>query len=196
MKTLNLCEILKGHEGEPFYSSLFGVNVTLYGIQNNKISFYGGHTDLLDDGSYIKGGECMLFPSKDQRDWNKWAKEQKPKVPKTWSEIKEYNVEVHSAIQHLESNGPCELICKSALAFLKIHQLIKVGYGGNVNNEEWNIPYFKFAINIVNEEFKIIPVNNTNLSPYVVFHEIEQAEEFLKYPENVQLLKDYFMINE
>lgn len=42
---------------------------------------------FLPDGTLNYGGEYMLFPSKDQRDWNKWLEEQNTKVPKIWSEI-------------------------------------------------------------------------------------------------------------
>lgn len=31
------------------------------------------------EDQYINGGECMLFPSKDQRDWSVWEEQQKPK---------------------------------------------------------------------------------------------------------------------
>ena len=33
------------------------------------------------------GPECIVFPSRDQRDWGKWDKEQKSKTPKTWGEL-------------------------------------------------------------------------------------------------------------
>lgn len=125
MKTLNLCEILKGHKGETFYSSLFGVNVTLYGIQNNKILFYGGHVDLFDDGSYVKGGECMLFPSKNQRNWNKWAEENKLKVPKTWSEIATFsnNLVKIDSLTYISGNTPIE---NQLLPFLKFINSLKL----------------------------------------------------------------------
>lgn len=43
-------------------------------------------------------------------------------------------------------------------------------------------------------EFVACPADCSNFSP-IMFHNHEQAEEFLLYPENVQLLKDYFQIS-
>lgn len=155
--------------------------------------------NLYKDGRYDIHGECMLFPSKDQRDWNKWLKEQKPKVPKTWSEIENYTdvgVRIHE-IEHKSytvNNTPIE---KSVLALLKIYQLIEVGYGGNVTKKEWKNDEFKFIIakDASIDVFNISSVCHCAATP-IAFHIREQAEEFLKYPENVQLLKDYFMIND
>lgn len=82
-ENINLCEILKEHEGETFYSPIYGnINLTkIYDdfVETNRCAF-----DKL--GKFSHNGECMLFPSKDQQDWNKWVEEQKNKVPKTWEE--------------------------------------------------------------------------------------------------------------
>ena len=56
------------------------------------------------------------------------------------------------------------------------------------NNNEWKFTYqyTKTGIDII----------STRISKYIIaFHTKEQAEEFLSYPENIQLLKDYFMID-
>lgn len=213
-KQLNLCEILKGHEGDTFYCSLVGQGVTLVFINDNlSISVeyinkedesgnIAAHLVLYPNGANYKDGECVLFPSKDQRDWNKWIAEQKPKVPKTWSElVKENKYQPYFAEIHIRfsSKDKCTYgknpIEKSALALLKIHQLIEVGYGGNVTNKVWKNDKFKFIISIdtsVNE-FNISSVCHCTATP-IAFYRREQAEEFLKYPENVELLRDYFMI--
>lgn len=214
-ENINLCEILKGHEGETFYNPLFGDDAILIRTANEPKDGYNNivlktiHSQRKIDfnkyGQYINGGECMIFPSKDQRDWNKWIEEQKPNVPKTWSELiyendfKNCNVEIkkgfYSEDKTLCGNTPIE---KSALALLKIHQLIEVGYGGNITNEEWeDTSTIKFVIDIYkyNIEFNFI-ITFYNYISHIAFHTKEQAEEFLKYPENIQLLKDYFMINE
>lgn len=202
-KNLNLCKILKGHEGETFYSPIAG-NVKLLEIVPPYILRIDCGTDnemsdpfilpLYYNGAFREDGEIMLFPSKDQRDWNKWVKEQKPKVPKTWNDIKHCNIEVWQCISSMDY-GPTEPIVKSALALLKIHQLIEVGYGGNITDEEWNrYCYPKYFIEYNNEN-KIFRVMEFSYSKsHTAFHTKEQAEEFLKYPENIQLLKDYFMI--
>ena len=201
---MDLCKILKGHEDKTFYSPCYGY-ITLKTIKpycyfslffndNNSEYKFTKHGKI----STSNDADCVLFPSKDQRDWNKWAEKQKPKVPKIWNEMKSCNVEVWQHISRMDY-GPTEPIVKSALALLKIHQLIEVGYGGNVTNEEWldnEIEKFIITLNISNYSYQFTIVKHTTSAyfNYIAFHTKEQAEEFLKYPENVQLLKDYFMI--
>lgn len=207
---MNLCEILKGHEGETFYSPVFGIAI-LKEITNDSLQIKSVDKViyLCKDGKYDIYGECMLFPSKNQRDWNKWIEEQKPKVPetsKTWSDslfnsnfiVYELSYIDNDKNYILTSTGisPIE---KSALALLKIHQLIEVGYGGNVTNEEWldnEIEKFIITLNISNyrHQFTIVKYAAPAHFNHIAFHTKEQAEEFLSYPENIQLLKDYFML--
>ena len=135
--------------------------------------------------------ELCVFPSKSQHDWNKWDKENNLKVPKTWNNITECNVEVWQHISRM-NYGLVEPIVKSALALLKIHQLIEVGYGGNVTKEEWEEAFeLKYVISCTAD--KSFPIHATNCIHTIAFHTKEQAKEFISYPENVQLLKDYFM---
>lgn len=210
-KNINLCEILKGHEGETFYCSLFG-NVKLHNISDNELTYQieiivdDGVKQALDKyGRFIinEHGECVLFPSKNQRDWNKWIKEQKQKqVPKTWNELQDrlgiqfmftdYKEHNRGENMNIHPNKPIE---KSALALLKIHQLIEVGYGGNITKEEFKNDEYKFIIfvDISINELNITSICHNTPSP-IAFHTREQAKEFLSKPENVQLLKDYFMI--
>lgn len=82
---LNLVEILKDcPKGTKLYSTNFGV-VEFDGIGTNPnypivVSHIGGFEKFAKDGKLycICDGECVLFPSKDQRDWSKF----KPKQPK------------------------------------------------------------------------------------------------------------------
>lgn len=210
-ENINLCEILKGHEGETFYSPLYG-NIILDNIEGpysayplsfkRRVSKMPSKQTFTSDGKPVKYcAECLIFPSKDQRDWNKWLEEQNSKVPKTWSElveydrVVEYNLEAtYKARPNSTSYTPIE---KSALALLKIFQLIEVGYGGNITKEEWkDTTTCKFTIvscySILHGfEFAI---HSTTCIHNIAFHTKEQAEEFLSKPENVELVKDYFMI--
>ncbi|AXF52175.1 MAG: hypothetical protein [crAssphage sp. isolate ctcc615] len=206
-ENINLCEILKGHEGETFYSSLYG-NIKLTHIDerypyplyfkshtSNKITFSkDGKPDML-------GPECLLFPSKYQRDWNKFNKENNKKTIKTYNELKNSNKEITYNLSTIDKYG-CDKeieyspIEKSVLALLKIYQLIEVGYGGNMTDKEWNGKnnYRCIQYNSYSKNFKIINlIENKHL---IAFHTEEQAIKFLSYPENVQLLKDYFMVND
>lgn len=248
---IDLSKVLKGHEGETFYTPLYG-NVTLVKIMEGcyyTLQFSIGERLLINftlDGKYSDNNtECLIFPSKDQRDWNKWIEEQKPRVPKfkigqfvrskrsgkiyeivdnsdiynyslketpctlpeydledvtpkTWSEyINCPKCEITSTVSlslngndYLENDSAIE---KSALALLKIHQLIEVGYGGNITNDEWNNP--KISKYVVICRGKIIEEIICALQrEAIAFHTEEQRREFLKYPENIRLVKDYYMI--
>lgn len=198
-ENINLCEILKGHEGETFYSPCYGYITlklikphcyfSLFFDDNNSEYKFTKHGKI----STSNDAECVLFSSKDQRDWNKWVEEQKPKVPKTWSDIKEEEKFQGNAAIVVNKEELIETpIIKSTNALLKIHQLIEVGYGGNAiktpdNNTICIIYDFHTNMFMVN-------VCSSLWRSHIIFHTKEQAEEFLKYPENIQLLKDYFMI--
>ena len=138
------------------------------------------------------------------------------KEPKTWQEYcdnsneREYlNVEVE--VNQYDSdtdtcysdsstayNTPVE---KSALAFIKIHRLIDAGYGGNVTIEDFKkLDLFGEYIyhiyySIIDNKFEIFAISTT-MHSLIMFHTKEQAEEFLSHDSNIQLLKDYFMIND
>ena len=87
---LNLVEILKDcPKGTKLYSTNFGeVEFDEIGTNPNYpiiVSHIGGFEKFAKDGRLycICDGECVLFPSKDQRDWSKF-KYKKPKFdPKT-----------------------------------------------------------------------------------------------------------------
>lgn len=192
-ENINLCELLKGHKGEKFYHAILGRYVKLYSIHGDVITFYERVYSLGKYGEYFKGGECMLFPSKDQRDWNKWAEEPKPKVPKTWEElIRVDKAKQYVANTHIIPNdrAPIE---KAALAMMKIWQLIEVGYGGNITAEKWEDDgIIKYTVKVCDNR---ISTNDTfKFKDFVAFHTKEQRDEFLSYPENVQLVKDFYMI--
>ena len=213
-KELNLCEILKGHEGETFYSPIYG-NIVLTKVDDRypyplyfdtNVNNKSVQTFNSDGKPDVFCAECLLFPSKDQRDWNKWVEEQKPKAPKIWSDyiivnrdnfdkgICDYCIDVSGTSNNgwTRRNTPIE---KSALALLKIHQLIEIGYGGNITDKEWNrYCYPKYFIEYINENKMFKVMEFSYYKSHIAFHTKEQAEEFLKYSDNIQLLKDYFMI--
>lgn len=92
-ENLNLVEILKDcPEGTKLYSPIFG-DVEFDKIDNISlerpivVSYNDGFGRFTKDGRlfYRCNGECVLFPSKEQRDWSKFkVKSNKPKFdPKT-----------------------------------------------------------------------------------------------------------------
>ena len=94
-ENLDLTKILKNcPKGTKFYSPVWG-KVSFYKIHEEElytieISTINGYKYLTKEGYYINvdGAECILFPSKDQRDWSKftapWIKKKKKRFdPKT-----------------------------------------------------------------------------------------------------------------
>ena len=90
-ENLNLVEILKDcPRGTKLYSTVFG-EVEFEKVRNNTIS----PIDVCIDGISVDGftadgkifgefdGECVLFPSKDQRDWSKFKPKKAKFDPKT-----------------------------------------------------------------------------------------------------------------
>ena len=76
---MNITEILKYcPKGTKLYSTIFGEVEFEKVVNTNMIkvilpcTFSTKTENFFGDGSYSKYGECVLFPSKDQRDWKKF----------------------------------------------------------------------------------------------------------------------------
>ena len=91
-ENLDLTKILDGcPEGTKLYSSIFGEVVFLRIDRENpsypiliKVSFEPKWRNITKQGKfYAAVGECIIFPSKEQRDWSKFERFwDKPKVEK------------------------------------------------------------------------------------------------------------------
>ena len=88
-ENLNLVEILKDcPKGTKLYSTVFG-DVEFYTIIDNKTIIVTTETDdNVFFSAYGKmytqyNGECLLFPSRDQRDWSKFNPNKQKFDPKT-----------------------------------------------------------------------------------------------------------------
>lgn len=84
-ENLNLVEILKDcPKGTKLYSTVFGeVELDSIDVVSSHpicVVFPSGDDSFTKDGKMFDGcdGECVLFPSREQRDWSKF----KPKKPK------------------------------------------------------------------------------------------------------------------
>ena len=73
-ENINLCEILKNCPKDTKLYCTFLGDVLFSKIVNNKIFVHIGHTEysFYSDGKFICYGECVIFPSKEQRDWSKF----------------------------------------------------------------------------------------------------------------------------
>lgn len=89
-ETLNLVEILKDcPKGTKLYSTIFG-EVEFGFIEDHStypivLILNGGHEYLTSDGKLFNqfDGECILFPSKEQRDWSKFKTKKAKFDPKS-----------------------------------------------------------------------------------------------------------------
>lgn len=79
---------------------------------------------------------------------------------------------------------------KSALALAQISQLMPY-YGGEITDEEWEKDNCKYAIEVSNGK---IYESWCKTKYLIAFHTKGQLQKFLSFPENVQLVKDFYMI--
>lgn len=134
-ENINLCEILKDcPNGTKLYSPLFG-EVAFCDIEENgvwpiRIKFH--NDDLVVESLFIKDGrhynyphgECLLLPSKDQRDWSKftapWLKKERF-YPKTLNAFEKVIVRLDNMCQWrcdlfsnaYKYNGAINYLCTS-----------------------------------------------------------------------------------
>lgn len=110
-ENIDLTKILEGcPKGTKFYNSIYG-DVYFEGIEIRsnypiRFSLYKDHCtnySVTEKGTYCQScdGECIFFPSKDQRDWSKFERFwDKPKVekfdPKTLQPFDKLLVRPHS----------------------------------------------------------------------------------------------------
>ena len=73
---LNIAEILKDKPVKlKLYSSTFGY-IKFNGVHKDKVYFYSEDTNthsVKSNGKMYDSGECIIFPSKEMRDWSKFA---------------------------------------------------------------------------------------------------------------------------
>lgn len=78
MKEITIAEIIKNKPGgTKLYSPIFG-ECTFSFVQDGTNSIFiinndKNHVPFNSKGKYYDGGECLLFPSKEMRDWSKFA---------------------------------------------------------------------------------------------------------------------------
>lgn len=128
----------------------------------------------------------------------------KKQVINTWKDIKRIEgcfINNHSEIRKLELpiNKDCfdrnvfisERYAKSALALAQISQLMPY-YGGEITDEEWEKDNYIYTIEVSNGKIYESWCKTKHL---IAFHTKKQLNKFLSFPENVQLIKDLYMID-
>lgn len=73
---INIADILKDKPvGLKFYSNTFGY-ISFNGVHKDKVYFFSEDTNVHSvkpNGKMYNGGECIIFPSKEMRDWEKFS---------------------------------------------------------------------------------------------------------------------------
>lgn len=73
---INIANILKDKPvGLKFYSNTFGY-INFNGVHKDKVYFFSEDTNahsVKPNGKMYDGGECIIFPSKEMRDWEKFS---------------------------------------------------------------------------------------------------------------------------
>lgn len=86
-----------------------------------------------------------------------------------------------------------EKYAKSALALAQISQLMPY-YGEEITDEEWKSDICKYSITI-SSNGNIHKMATIYIKDMISFHTAEQRDRFLSFPENVQLVKDLYMVD-
>lgn len=132
-----------------------------------------------------------------------FGKENLIPIPKIWNDILKYYPARGTGIVGLECElknvvGIDDKVAQKIIATAKLAKLIEMGYEGVVTDDEYISNEYSLDDSFwciwVNARGKIECTEIENIRDLLIFHTREHAEEFMSYPENVKLVKQYFMI--
>lgn len=211
----SLCKLLLTHVGETFWLPLLG-NLILDDVVYDHVIFkYHNTTIRVNDDNLDACGNDVVYPSETCHDWEHWDIVHNKKSPRTWSDVVtlklnyknpyDMSIDVTGGVTKNDNEGWTRRnthIELSTLALCKIKALIEISYGGNIKTSEWKQKSIsKYVITpmvseITNEiYFSVTKYNSIQFFSHLAFHTYEDAIEFLKYKENENLLKEYFLLN-
>ena len=178
-------------------------------IEDVVIAIHGNNAFLRDNGSkhirlceFVAGYDKVVDKAvKTLEDLKESNDKQQINDIKIWDDIEDKEERFNAIYEGMGDAVDYNFtdIEKSAIAALKIHQLIEAGYGGVITEEENLKSGKKYCISpYVNNDFeyeglKVLCALYLD-DKTVSFHTEEQAKEFIKYPPNVQLLRDYYRV--
>lgn len=118
---------------------------------------------------------------------------------KTWEDIVNMDNRYHQLIDDIIRSGYSSLwdskVIGKIIATLKIAEIIEFGYGGMVTDEECDCINPLYIIkcdykgNVFIDSYKGVVIDKI-----VTFRTQESAEEFMSYPKNVELIRNYYML--
>ncbi len=192
MSEINIWEILRdtNSTGEKFYSIAFG-EVEIDEIRKDKcVDVMTKNGDIQTLSVYVHllpyGEECILFPSRKLRDWEKFKEQYSNRA--IWQRI-------DTAFGDYSLNLSCEQkdfgdnkLDRCVAALFKIINLIDISYEGNVT-EIGKTKYYPS----INYRGEITVSSGVNQPLPFGFKNSSLCHDFLSYPENVELIKDFYM---
>lgn len=116
---------------------------------------------------------------------------------KTWEDVEKIKDSYKSMVDYLLKFSNDIKLNKKLAATFQIKLLIELGYGGMVTEEEWKNDTIRKESIVpcdVRDGFKFVTCYYLSNKNFIAFHNIEQAEEFMSYPENRKLVEQYYMI--
>lgn len=135
--------------------------------------------------------ECIKFKKKQINIW-KDLKNITGVYISTFSKFNQVNEPRDSTYVNLNI-FKSEKYAKSALALAQISQLMPY-YGGEITDEEWkDVRLRKYGLLFYNH--KLVTNIYYDTKQMIGFHTEEQLNRFMSFPENVQLIKDLYMID-
>lgn len=150
---INIAELLKDcPKGTKLYSPYCGECELVCVTDNNGISIKCEHFTHIcfEDGAFLSNGECLLFPSKENRDWSKFQIPIKPKF-KVGDKI-------------IKKNGICDLVKITSVGdeLYYSNTLNGVGILPIKEQDDWELVPNKFDINTLKPFDKVlVRVNDT-----------------------------------
>lgn len=134
---------------------------------------------------------------------NKFGKDVlEDKQIKTWEDVEDNYVEYQKyvAVSNDIEEGIINIEDKLRLKLLatyRIAKLIELGYGGLIDNKEWeNTNIHKYYVSCYIDENKSeLDIGISWREKYfIAFHTNEQREEFMSYESNIKLVEQYYMM--
>ena len=129
-----------------------------------------------------------------QTEWLFGKENLQPNQIRTWEDCQEMNEDSNFFMRiddNLELPDKVYLKCQ---ATLKIAKLLNLGYGGMVTEEEWkNDRITKYCLQWTYGRGWTC-YNSSSVKSFPAFHTFEQRAEFMSHPENVELVKQYYML--
>lgn len=154
------------------------------------IESYNSFSDAPGDLNYWVKAELEAIFGKENLQPNKKIK--------IWVDVAIHKSEIWDEIHKvINAISGCSRIGNKQLnhlvASIQIQKLIELGYGGVITDEEWaNEHLVKYNIDYISGAIAYNDV--TDNYSHISFHTDEQREEFMSHPENVALVKHYYMM--